>query len=132
MSSSSFEPGDGALRRVRPVAEHRDALAEKAGMVADHAAAAVLALQKPEGYWCGDLLGDSTLESDYVLLQLWLHPPDGGPWRPPSWDRILRARAAVLREQGRDGGFPIYPDGPGEINATVKAYAALKLAGLAP
>src|SRR4029450_3570533 len=47
MSSSSFEPGDGVVRRVRPAAENRDALAEKAGTVADHAADAVLALQKP-------------------------------------------------------------------------------------
>jgi squalene-hopene/tetraprenyl-beta-curcumene cyclase len=132
MSSSSFEPGDGVVRRVRPAAENRDALAEKAGTVADHAADAVLALQKPDGYWCGDLLGDSTLESDYVVLQLWLHPPDDGPWRPPSWDRILRAREAILGQQGPDGGFPIYPGGPGEINATVKAYAALKLAALSP
>jgi squalene-hopene/tetraprenyl-beta-curcumene cyclase len=131
MASSSLDPGD-AVRRVRPAAESRDALAEKAGVVADHAADAVLALQKPEGYWCGDLLGDSTLESDYVVLQLWLHPPNEGPWRPPTWDRILRARDAILATQGADGGFPIYPDGPGEINATVKAYFALKLAGLSP
>ena len=131
MASSSLDPGD-AVRRVRPAAESRDALAEKAGVVADHAADAVLALQKPEGYWCGDLLGDSTLESDYVVLQLWLHPPNEEPWRPPTWDRILRARDAILATQGTDGGFPIYPDGPGEINATVKAYFALKLAGLSP
>src|SRR4029453_8389842 len=132
MSSSSFEPGDGVVRRVRPAAENRDALAEKAGTVAHHAPAAVPALQKPDGYWCGDLLGDSTLESDYVVLQLWLHPPDDGPWRPPSWGRILTAREALLGQRGPDGGFPIYPGGPGEINATVKAYAALKLAALSP
>ena len=30
-----------------------------------------------------------------------------------------------------DGGFNIYPQGPSEVSATVKAYFALKLAGLA-
>src|SRR5512144_1560610 len=109
MSSSSFEPGEGALPRVRPAAESREALAEKASVVADHAAEAVLTLQKPEGYWCGDLLGDSTLESDYVVLQLWLHPPDNDPWRPPSSHRILRAREAILGVQGPDGGVPLHP-----------------------
>jgi squalene-hopene/tetraprenyl-beta-curcumene cyclase len=132
MASSWLDPTEGAVRPARTVAVSRDALAEKAGAVADLAGDAVLALQKPEGYWFGDLLGDSTLESDYVLLQLWLHPPDGGAWRPPSWGRILRARDAILERQLPDGGFEIYPDGPAEINATVKAYAALKLAGLSP
>jgi squalene-hopene/tetraprenyl-beta-curcumene cyclase len=131
MSTSWIEPGDGAVRRVRPAGESRAVLAEKAGMVADHAADAVLALQKPEGYWCGDLLADTTLESDYVRFQLWLYPPDDGPWRPPTWGRILKAREAILERQLPDGGFNIYPEGPAEINATVKAYAALKLAGLA-
>src|SRR5258708_13364874 len=31
-----------------------------------------------------------------------------------------------------DGGSPIYPNGPSELNATCKAYFALKLAGDSP
>ena len=30
-----------------------------------------------DGYWCAELTADTTLESDYILLQLWLHPPRG-------------------------------------------------------
>ena len=78
---------------------------------------------------CGDLLA-VTLESDYVLLQLWLHPPRDGEWKPPTWERILRARRAILDRQRRDGGFDIYPDGPADVNATIKAYVALRLSGL--
>ncbi|HKZ06081.1 MAG TPA: squalene--hopene cyclase [Methylomirabilota bacterium] len=130
MTSSWLEPSDGTLRAARTTGESQEALARKAGAAADLAADAVLALQKPDGYWCGDLLADTTLESDYVLFQLWLHPPQDGTWQPPTWGRIAKAREAILARQLPDGGFNIYPDGPAEINATVKAYAALKLAGM--
>jgi len=85
--------------------------------------------QRPEGYWQVDLTADSTLESDYILLQLWLHPPQDGVWNPPTRDLINRAVEAILAQQLPDGGFSIYPSGPPEVNATVKAYFALKLAG---
>ena len=28
-----------------------------------------------DGHWCAELTADTTLESDYILFQLWLHPP---------------------------------------------------------
>src|SRR5690349_1301208 len=87
--------------------------------------------QAPEGFWCGELTADTTLESDYILLQLWLHQPSGAEWNPPSRPRIEKAARSILDRQLPDGGFNIYIDGPSEINATVKAYCALKLAGLA-
>ncbi|HZV94548.1 MAG TPA: squalene--hopene cyclase [Candidatus Nitrosocosmicus sp.] len=132
MSASWLEPTDSRAdaREAEITAQHRAALAEAAGAAALRAGEAVLALQKPDGYWCGDLLADTTLESDYVLLQLWLYPPEAGVWRPPTWGRIEKTRRAILARQLPDGGFSIYPDGPAELNATVKAYAALKLAGL--
>ena len=94
------------------------------------AAESLLARQKPQGFWCGELTADTTLVSDYILLQLWLHQPKNGAWTPPSRDRIQRACRSILERQLPDGGFNIYPGGPAEINATVKAYCALKLAGL--
>ena len=39
--------------------------------------------------------------------------------------------ASILARQLPDGGFNIYPKGPSDVSATVKAYFALKLAGLA-
>jgi squalene-hopene/tetraprenyl-beta-curcumene cyclase len=94
------------------------------------AAEAVLSLQHPGGYWWADLTADSTLESDAILLELFLHPPVNGVWNPPRRDRIERAAQAILERQLPDGGFWIYPEGPGDVSATVKAYFALKLAGL--
>ena len=92
---------------------------------------ALVAAQHQEGYWCGDLTADTTLESDYILLQLWLHPPQGANWTPPSRPLIDKAVHSILSRQLPDGGFNIYPQGPSEISATIKAYFSLKLAGIA-
>src|SRR5580658_10931255 len=91
----------------------------------------LLGLQKQEGYWWGDLTADTTLESDFILLELWRHPPQNGLWDPPSRPLIEKAVRSILARQLPDGGFNIYAKGPSELNATVKAYTALKLAGLA-
>ena len=94
------------------------------------ASAALLQRQSAEGYWNAALRADSTLESDYIMLQLWLHPPVNGVWNPPTRPRIDRAVSAILARQLPDGGFNIYLHGPSEINACIKAYFALKLAGV--
>ena len=85
----------------------------------------------PTGLLVGELTADTTLESDYILLQLWLHPPINGVWNPPTRYRIDRAVASILARQLPDGGFNIYPQGPADLSATVKAYFSLKLAGVA-
>ncbi len=108
-----------------------DALAAAASQAARKATNWLLDRQSAEGYWWGELTADSTLESDWILLQLWLHPPVDGVWRPPNRAQIDRAMASILARQLADGGFSIYPQGPSDVSATVKAYFALKLAGLA-
>jgi squalene-hopene/tetraprenyl-beta-curcumene cyclase len=90
----------------------------------------MLGLQHPEGYWWADLTADSTLESDFILLELWRHPPQNGVWNPPTRPLIDKAVRAILNRQLPDGGFNIYAHGPSELSATVKAYTALKLAGV--
>ena len=96
---------------------------------AERALRYLMGTQRPDGYWHVELTADSTLESDYILLQLWLHPPEGGVWDPPTRALVNRAVEAILARQLPDGGFNIYPQGPSEVNASVKAYFALKLAG---
>ena len=86
-------------------------------------------LQNAQGFWCGELLADTTLESDYVLLQLWLYPAENGIWNPQSRNRIDKACKQILKCQLPDGGWNIYPQGPPEVNATARAYSALKIAG---
>ena len=92
---------------------------------------ALASRQRAEGYWCGDLIGDSTLESDYILLQMWLHPPaPDGSWDPPTMPKIRKAVRAILDAQRDDGGWNNYEPGESEINATVRAYTMLKLTGM--
>ena len=95
------------------------------------AVANLLGQQDARGYWCGELTADTTLESDYILLQLWMYPPVAGVWNPPTMPLVQKAAQSILSRQLPDGGFNIYQQGPTEISATVKAYFALKLAGLA-
>ena len=84
---------------------------------ADH----LLSLQFDEGYWLGELEADSTLESDYIYYLHVLGKVDP--------ERIAKLANYVRRKQLLDGGWSIYPGGPSELNATCKAYFALKLAG---
>lgn len=81
----------------------------------------LLARQHEEGYWCGELEADTTLESDYILLHTLLGTGDPG--------RLQRAAAEIIRHQNEDGGWPIYQGGPSNISASVKAYFGLKLVG---
>src|SRR5271169_3644495 len=96
------------------------------------ASASLLKKQTAEGFWWADLRADSTLESDFVLMELWLHPPADGVWNPPTRPQIDRAVASIFARQLEDGGFNIYLQGPSEINASIKAYFALKVAGISP
>src|SRR4051794_40434163 len=101
MGFSQFESLESRRKRLDPAmaaASHR-ALADAAGRAAHLSARALLGMQKPEGYWCGELLADSTLESDYILLQLWLRPPAGDTWQPSTWNRIQKARRSILDRQ---------------------------------
>jgi squalene-hopene/tetraprenyl-beta-curcumene cyclase len=90
----------------------------------------LVSLQREDGHWCAELTADTTLESDYILLELWMHPPEGASWNPPDRGRIDRAVRSILARQLPDGGFNIHPQGPADVSASVKAYFALKVAGV--
>ena len=99
----------------------------------DEAIGYLLNRQTSQGYWAGEVEGDTTLVSDYILLQLWLYQPDsGGRWNPPNRGRISAARQRILDEQLDDGGWNIFHGGPSNVSASVKAYSALRMAGLGP
>jgi len=116
---------------MSPTVDLKESLVRSIPAAVERAAANLIARQDPSGYWCGELTADTTLESDYILLQLWMHPPVNGEWNPPTTPLIQKAAQSILARQLPDGGFNIYQQGPTEISATVKAYTALKLAGLA-
>ena len=108
-----------------------DALAAAADQSRRRAGAFLAEQQRADGHWCAELTADTTLESDYILFQLWLHPPQNGKWEPESRAFVDKAVRSILARQLPDGGFNIYARGPAEVSASVKAYFALKVAGLA-
>ncbi|MBI3637602.1 MAG: squalene--hopene cyclase, partial [Candidatus Rokubacteria bacterium] len=87
------------------------------------AQASLLARQEPDGHWVGKLEANTTITSECLLLCHLL-------------DRVNHARekkavAYMRRRQRPDGGFDLFPGGPTNLSATIKAYFAMKMAGVA-
>jgi squalene-hopene/tetraprenyl-beta-curcumene cyclase len=80
-----------------------------------------LAAQHQDGYWWAELEADTTLESDYILYLHVLGQLDS--------PKISKLAKYIRDRQLADGGWNIFYGGPAELNATVKAYVALRLAG---
>src|SRR5260370_3597597 len=95
--------------------------AQKLSETIERGAEHLLSLQAADGYWQGELEADSTLESDYIYYLFVLGKADAV--------RVAKLANYVRGKQLADGGWNIYPGGPSELNATCKAYFALKLAG---
>src|SRR5436305_5164774 len=82
----------------------------------------LLSQQKPEGYWVGELMVDATLVADTIAYHHWNGKVDL-EWQHKAVNHISSMQLA-------DGGWNIYFGGPAEVNATIKCYLALKLAGV--
>jgi squalene-hopene/tetraprenyl-beta-curcumene cyclase len=110
-------PAAPPLWREQDWASHLEQAIERG---AEH----LLSLQVDQTYWHGELEADSTLESDYIYYLHVIGKADPG--------KIAKLANYVRKKQLPDGGWSIYPGGPSELNATCKAYFALKLAGDSP
>ncbi len=80
-----------------------------------------LRTQHRDGYWCGELESNVCMAAEYLLLTHFLGMAD-----PVRWRKVANY---LRREQRPDGTWAIYYGGPPDLNATVEAYFALKLAG---
>jgi squalene-hopene/tetraprenyl-beta-curcumene cyclase len=81
----------------------------------------LLSTQTQDGYWWSELEADTTLESDYIL---YLHILD-----QLESPKVAKLANYIRKKQLPDGGWNIFEGGPSELNATIKAYMALRLAG---
>lgn len=81
----------------------------------------LLSLQDKRGYWVFDLEADCTISAEYIMMMHYLGEIDGP----------LQAKIAVyLRSrQSKDGSYPLFTHGLGDISCSVKVYYALKMAG---
>ncbi len=84
----------------------------------------LLTRQHSDGFWVHELAVDATLCADWILYMHW----------SSRMELDLQKKCAdhIRRRALESGGWNIYHGGPPEINATIKAYFALKLAGDSP
>lgn len=125
--AAAVRPDDADSRVVSAVAQ-LDGTQELID-AADRATAALRSLQRDDGHWCGELEGDSILQSEYLLMK-WILGQERQPLadgRPASTlEKIVRQLRA---QQRSDGGWGQYPGSDVDLSATVKAYFVLKLYG---
>ncbi len=94
------------------------------------AVAALRSIQKPDGHWCGELEGDSILQSEYILMKWILGQERQAMVDGRDGVEVMRKLTTMLRRQRRpDGGWGQYPGSGIDLSATVKGYLCLKLAG---
>jgi len=98
-----------------------DDLASRVAAAVDGARKFLFSGQHADGYWCGELEADTTLESDYIVLHSLLGTGDP--------ERFQKAARYILQHQNEDGGWGTYAGSPSNNSASVKAYFGLKLAG---
>ena len=91
---------------------------------------ALISLQRADGHFCGELEGDSILQSEYLLMK-WALSQECAPMADGRDGHDVLARITnYLRSQQRDdGGWGQYPGSVADLSSTVKGYFALKLAG---
>lgn len=112
---------DGGVATAASPARSAESLAEQA---VARAVGWLFSAQHQDGYWWGELEADTTLESDYVLFLHVLGKGGDG-----NGEKVAKLARYIRSKQTADGGWGIYYGGPAELNATVKAYVALRLAG---
>src|SRR5438445_13395825 len=122
--ASLVRMGEEYSATAAPASWREQDWAQKLPETIERGAEHLLSLQASDGYWQGELEADTTLESDYIF---YLHILDKA-----DPQRISKLANYIRQRQLPDGGWNIYFGGPSELNATVKAYFALKLAGDRP
>jgi len=98
-----------------------DDLSSRVAVAVDAARKYLFSQQHEDGYWCGELEADATLEADYIILPTLLGTE--------KTDRIPKAANYILQHQNEDGGWSTYSGGATNLSASVKSYFGLKLAG---
>jgi squalene-hopene/tetraprenyl-beta-curcumene cyclase len=84
----------------------------------------LLALQKPGGWWVGELESNVTMTAQHIFWRTFLGIADEAT--------VQRCANELLARQNADGTWSIYWGGEPDLAATVESYAALRLAGLGP
>jgi squalene-hopene/tetraprenyl-beta-curcumene cyclase len=110
-----------ATRERRETAARRRA-ASDLDHTLDRAVRRLLGLQRPDGWWVGELESNVTMTAQHLLLLEFLRLRDE--------DTTRRCANELLARQRDDGLWAIYWGAEPDLAATLESYAALRLAGL--
>src|SRR5437773_140824 len=81
----------------------------------------LLSIQREDGHWCGELEGDTILESEYILAMYFISSANE--------ERLHQAANYIRQKTLPEGGWTNYPGGPPDVSSSIKAYVVLKLLG---
>ena len=114
--------GDVFAEDASPIMTSPTAVRSEVDHAISRARDVLLATQAPDGHWVGEAEANSTITSEYLLLCHLLDRVDRE--RETKMVRYLRER------QLADSGYSLYDGGSANLSATIKAYFAMKVAGV--
>jgi squalene-hopene/tetraprenyl-beta-curcumene cyclase len=82
----------------------------------------LLSVQAPDGHWVGEVEPPPEITAEYLLL---CHLIDR-----VNRERERKAVRYLRRRQHKDGGWSLFEEGPTNLSVTIKAYFAMKMAGV--
>src|SRR5271154_995036 len=99
-----------------------DEFVAKIDYTVDRAQRALLALQKPEGYWHAPLEANAEMNAEFVIFNHFMDTVDV--------ETEARLKKHLLDAQSADGSWPLYQGGEGYLSTSIESYFALKLTGM--
>jgi squalene-hopene/tetraprenyl-beta-curcumene cyclase len=83
----------------------------------------LLSLQREDGFWVAELESNVTMTAQHIFWHEFLRIADE--------DTVRRSANELLARRREDGTWAIYWGGESDLDATVEAYTALRMAGVA-
>jgi squalene-hopene/tetraprenyl-beta-curcumene cyclase len=99
-----------------------DEFVAKIDHTVDRAQRALLALQKPEGYWHAPLEANAEMNAEFIIFNHFMDTVDV--------ETEARLKKHLLDTQSADGSWALYQGGEGYLSTTIESYFALKLTGM--
>jgi squalene-hopene/tetraprenyl-beta-curcumene cyclase len=99
-----------------------DEFVAKVDYTVDRAQRALLALQKPEGYWHAPLEANAEMNAEFIIFNHFMDTVDV--------ETEARLKKHLLDTQNADGSWALYQGGEGYLSTSIESYFALKLTGM--
>ena len=115
--TQAIEIGNGAIA----MSPHDEFVAQ-IDYTVDRAQRALLALQKPEGYWHGPLEANAEMNAEFIIFNHFMDTVEV--------ETEARLKKHLLDIQSPDGSWALFQGGEGYLSTTIESYFALKLTGM--